>query len=158
MLAPINPPSSSDSEEFSVSLSGLSRIQHAILNVILSSTFHLTQQDISSELQIPISAVGLAMRDEKFKAAYESICNAYSHARYREVIDKITDLAVQGSAEHAKIYLKVHKVLHDKAHETPPPSTDSGNFEELQRRKREIENELKVRFHVTDAEVSEDAD
>lgn len=137
-------------DEFS--LSSLSALQQAVLNVVLAHDIFLKQHDIAAILNVPASSVARVMRDEKYKRAYVGICSAYSHMRLAEIVNSMTDAAAAGSVKHQELYFKFHRILWDRAHDAPPLRDMGNDVERLMKRKAEIEKELKEQYHVTDAQ------
>jgi len=137
-------------DEFS--LSSLSALQQAVLNVVLAHDVFLKQHDIAAILNMPVSSVARAMRDEKYKRAYVGICSSYSHMRLQEVVASMTEAAVSGSVKHQELYFKFHRILWDRAHDAPPVRDVGNDVERLMKRKAEIEKELKEQYHVTDVQ------
>lgn len=137
-------------EDFAIS--SLTTLQQAVLNVVLAHDIFLKQHDIAAILNVPVSSVGRAMRDEKYRRAYLHICSAYSHMRLQEVVNAMTQAAVEGSVKHQELYFKFHRILWDRAHDAPPVRDFGNDMERLMKRKVEIEKELKEKYNVTDAE------
>lgn len=138
---PTSQTSSSDS------FSGLSNIQVAVLNVLCSCEGIPKYSEIARQLDLNPSTVSRAINDDKFQRIYQKICLNTAGMRFREVMDSVTNMAIAGSAPHAKIYLQTQKVLHDKTHDKPlPPPDTKQNVDELLAKKKEIESDLKKRF------------
>ncbi len=96
------------------------------------------------------------MRDEKYVHAYQYFCIQASGHKFGQVMDSLSNLAAAGSAPHQKMYLQIHKVLHDKSHDAPPVRPEDDDMAVLRRRQREIEKELKG--GAVDASFTEEPD
>lgn len=135
------------------SVSKLSRIQQAILNLVLASDVYLTKKEISEKLQISYSCVFSAMSDPKYLKAYQFFCVQASAEKFKDVMSSLADLAAAGSHQHQKIYLTIHGLLGEKNKESNLPSPDD-DMEKLRRRQKAIEEEL--RGAAKDATFSEE--
>jgi len=113
-------------------------------------------KDIATELDVSEGAISRAMHDEKYIRAYQFYCIQASGHKFRNVMDKLTELAEAGSAPHQRMYLQVQKVLHDKSHDAPPARPEDDDMNTLRRRQREIEAEL--REGAVDADFTETHD
>lgn len=156
--APTNLPSSIEGiepEQNDISFSSLTPLQNAVLNVVCASESLLTIREIAGRLGRHTGAISRAMRDEKYVLAYQKICLACSHIRLKDVLETNANMAAAGSPQHAKMFLQMHNLLHDKIQDTPPPKDDDNSYEKLQKRKIELEEQLNQKYNTQDAEFTE---
>lgn len=134
-----------------VSFEGLTDIQLTILQYLCACVKPPTKKDIAAKLEYSYTTVLSAMNDKKFQVAYSEICTAVSFTRLHEVLETIGDKAVDGSHQHARIFLEFHKKLGKELDRPPPPPND--DKDDLEKKKAEIQ--AKIDKKIKDAKEAD---
>jgi hypothetical protein len=128
----------------------LSPVQASVLNVLcafeeIPKTKKALADEIGKQLNLHPVTVAHVMRSPVFRAAYQDICLATAHIRMNEVMERTVEAAIskKGKAADRILYFKLMGLLERKKPEEKPKEPVD-NPEELERKKAEIQERLRV--------------
>ncbi len=122
--------------------SNLSQVQVAIIAFLFSKPA-AKHSDIAKETGQSVMAIRALMSDPNFKKVYQNAVLSHSHNRFLEVVDKVTEQAIDGKASQQKLYFQINEVLFDQSQKYRTPEAPiTKDPDELINNKKRVEAEL----------------